>query len=607
MLLQNRPGQAWPSLNGASRQGSIKHPDHWPCENNLSRQKYSQDLAQCPVLLLAQLVAPPIQPGPVRLPAETAPQERQTQPADQPVLQPTLKPAPEDADELPTSGGAPALIPSWRPTVIGDSPYSKEEIEAVLKRCGKATPAKTLRACAAALTARFIKDGYVNTRVYTLPKPYPGALEVVMGVIAELQVESSDPELKAKVEKQLSPLLGSVLHIPTLEKALVEVRRGGVGKINGNMGRLGSDPTKAVVTLGVEAAPPTPLRGDFSIGNNGSPGNGEWRSNAVLLQNDFLKRGDTALLFFELKNDGQLELGSTLLSATYTYPLSDRWNLTGSIGYSHSNFVEFIGDPHKLNFRTLQGLIQVDTVFHQGRGLSWTGAAGISASRTDSFEGNASVPLVVGGGEDGWMRSGNVKLSTTVSGITGPAGWSANGYFLQGFPGLTNDEHLHNLDRLGIDVGEARAMGGLANLTLLAAPNVIFNLRGAGQVAFSSLPSSMGFSLGSDVGLIGLPGSIASGDSGWLAIGELIWTVWKNDKQQLQLIPYVGKGGIHTEIDDVTFDDQVGSGGLIARYTHGRWQVELGWVNTFETNDNPGIWNDWWLGNGIHTKLRYAF
>ena len=56
----------------------------------------------------------------------------------------------------------------------------------------------------------------------------------------------------------------------------------------------------------------------------------------------------------------------------------------------------------------------------------------------------------------------------------------------------------------------------------------------------------MGFSLGSDVGLIGLPGRIASGDSGWLAVGELIWTVWKNDKQQLQLIPYIGKVGIHT-------------------------------------------------------------
>ena len=119
----------------------------------------------------------------------------------------------------------------------------------------------------------------------------------------------------------------------------------------------------------------------------------------------------------------------------------------------------------------------------------------------------------------------------------------------------------------------------------------------------------MGFSLGSDVGLIGLPGSIASGDSGWLAVGELIWTIWKNEKdtQQLQLIPYVGKGGLHTEIDKVTLKDDVGSGGLIARYTQDRWQVELGWVNTFDTDDNPGFWNDWWLGHGVHTKLRYAF
>ena len=563
------------------------------------------------MLFLAQLVAPPIQPGPVRLPANTAPQQ-QTQPTDQPILDQGLTPTPTDPSkapqaEPPTSGVAPTLIPSWRPTIIGDSPYSTEEIKNVLQRCGKETPEETLNACAAALTAQFVKDGYVNTRVYTLPDPAPGALEIVMGVIAELQVESSNEELKAKVEDQLAPLLGSVLHIPTLEKALVKVRRGGVGEISGNMGRLGSDPTKAVVTLGVEAAPPTPLRGDFSVSNNGSPGNGEWRSNAVLLQQDLFKRTDTALLFLELKNDGQLELGSTLLSATYTYPLTDTWNLTGSLGYSHGNFVEFRGDQHKLNFRTLQGLIQVDTVFHQGDSLSWTGAAGISASRTDSFQGNSSIPLVVGGGEDGWMRSGNLKLSSTVSGITGPAAWNANGYFLQGFPGLTNDEHLHNLDQLGINVGEARALGGLANLTLLAAPNVTLNLRGAGQVAFSSLPSSMGFSLGSDVGLIGLPGSIASGDSGWLAVGELTWTVWKTDKQQLQLIPYIGKGGIHTELAGVTFEDQVGSGGLIARYTQDRWQVELGWVNTFETNDNPGVWNDWWLGNGVHTKLRYAF
>ena len=52
--------------------------------------------------------------------------------------------------------GAPTVIPSWRPTVVGDTPYAKEDIDTVLKSCGKATPAETLNACAAALTARFI-------------------------------------------------------------------------------------------------------------------------------------------------------------------------------------------------------------------------------------------------------------------------------------------------------------------------------------------------------------------------------------------------------------------------------------------------------------------
>ena len=143
------------------------------------------------MLFLAQLVAPPIQPGPVRLPATTAPQERPTQPADQFIRDPGLTPNQENA-EPPTAEASPTLIPSWRPTVIGDTPYSKEEIDTVLKNCGKATTAETLNACAAALTARFIKDGYVNTLVYTLSEPNPGSLEVVMGVIAELQVESSN-------------------------------------------------------------------------------------------------------------------------------------------------------------------------------------------------------------------------------------------------------------------------------------------------------------------------------------------------------------------------------------------------------------------------------
>ena len=67
------------------------------------------------------------------------------------------------------------------------------------------------------------------------------------------------------------------------------------------------------------------------------------------------------MLFLELDADGELELGSAVLSATYTYPLSDAWSLTGSFGYSYRRFVEFRKPAYDFSFRTLQGLVQLET------------------------------------------------------------------------------------------------------------------------------------------------------------------------------------------------------------------------------------------------------
>ena len=140
-----------------------------------------------------------------------------------------------------------------------------------------------LNACAAALTAQLIKDGYVNSRVYSSPTPAPGALEVVLGTIAELRITSDDDVLQQRVQQQLSPLIGQVLHLPTLEKALVKARRRGAGEIKGGMGRLGSDHQGRGDTQRVTGQP-EPLMGDFSLGNNGNIGSGEWRGVGTLLQ-----------------------------------------------------------------------------------------------------------------------------------------------------------------------------------------------------------------------------------------------------------------------------------------------------------------------------------
>ena len=117
----------------------------------------------------------------------------------------------------------------------------------------------------------------------------------------------------------------------------------------------------------------------------------------------------------------------------------------------------------------------------------------------------------------------------------------------------------------------------------------------------------MSFGLGSAVGLRGLPGSLIGGDSGYLATGEVVWTPWQKDEQKISLIPYLGIGGVHTATSVATLEDSIGVTGLIGRYQNGRWEAELGWVDTFKSNDNPGLWNDWILGHGLHTMLRYSF
>ena len=560
------------------------------------------------MLFLAQLVAPPLQPGPVRLPS-SAPQQRPKQDNaplfdSEPGSAPGAQPA-DDPETLDKKGSLP--LEDWRPDIQGKTPYSDAELITILSTCGKPTVQATLNACAASLTAQLIKDGYVNSRVYSSPTPEPGALEVVLGTIAELRITSDDDVLQQRVQQQLSPLIGQVLHLPTLEKALVKARRRGAGEIKGGMGRLGSDPTKAVVTLNVSPAKPEPLMGDFSLGNNGNIGSGEWRGVGTLLQKGLIQRGDTALLYIELNSDGDLELGSKVASATYTYPLSDTWSITGSFGISYRRFVEFRKPAYNFSFRTLQGLLQLEKVLTETDTLTWTAAAAFSTNRSDSYKSGRSFPLVAGGGLDGWSHSGFVKFSTNVGGISGPVFWNANTYLTQGIAGVTLDEHLHNLDLAGVSPGEARAIGGLGDVSWALSPTTSLNIRAAGQVAFARLPGSMSFSLGSDIGLRGLPGSLISGDSGYLGTSEVVWTAWQAGDQNLALIPFLGIGGIHTESTLGVFEDSIGVVGLIGRYRNGRWEAELGWVDSFNSDDNPGLWNDWILGHGLYTKVRFSF
>ena len=71
----------------------------------------------------------------------------------------------------------------------------------------------------------------------------------------ELHINSDEQQLQQKVRKRLANLLGQTLHLPSLQQQLQRLKQQSVvGSVSGSLGKLGSDPTQAVLTLTVTAA-----------------------------------------------------------------------------------------------------------------------------------------------------------------------------------------------------------------------------------------------------------------------------------------------------------------------------------------------------------------
>ena len=181
------------------------------------------------ILFLAQQVVPPLQPGPVRLPRTTI--KQRTTPARNPIFERTNRIDSDSPETDRYSKPWSSKPTTWTPDLVGDDFFTDDQLKNTFKTCRQTSVAETLNNCAAKLTALLLSKGYINSRIYVVRTPEPGALEVVLGRISEVNITSSDPELKAQVEKELNQLVGEVLHLPTLEKTLLRLRKRGSGQI----------------------------------------------------------------------------------------------------------------------------------------------------------------------------------------------------------------------------------------------------------------------------------------------------------------------------------------------------------------------------------------
>lgn len=563
------------------------------------------------LVLLAQLVAPPVQVGPVRLPASEAPEQRPapagapTAPAPALQIEPIPTPAPA-GDAQPAPAPAAPLAPA--PRIDGQLPLPAPELEKILAPCRAiADPTARLNACAAALNARLVSQGYINTRIFASPIPEPGRLEVVEGRLVELRVNGSDERLNRRIRRLLQPLQGEVLFLPRVERQLQLLRRQpGVGSLRGNLTRLGSDASQAVLVVQVTPGA-QPWQGEFSLRNDGNNGSGEYRAMASLLKPSLLLGGDTMLIYGEVNGNDSPQFGSLISSLSYSLPLNDQLALTTAFGFSRRNLIELPAEADGFSSSQYQGLAQLEWVFRETLSQRWSLVASLSGNRSNSYFEGKALPATI---QETISRpsSGYLRLGVSGNGVSNRLGWSGTAYLLQGIAAAVPAQQRQELAQVSIDPGRATAVGALVSAVWSFAPSWQLNLRAAGQLAFQPLLSSMQFSLGSDVGLRGLPGQLVSGDNGLLGTAETVWTFWQGRQQALQLVPFIGAGRVSTSLDQETLSDTVGSGGMLLRWLAAdQWSVELGWVDHFFTTDNPGPWNRWLLGEGLYVKLGYRF
>lgn len=468
-------------------------------------------------------------------------------------------------------------------------------------------PAARLQACAAALSSRLYADGYTNTRVYTRQDPPAGLLEVVEGRIAEVRVEGPDGRLNRRLRNLLLPLQGTVLRLPELEARVARLERlSGVGGIQASLNRLGSDPTRAVLVITVDSGR-RPLQGDLSLRNDGSPGSGQFRGLATLLQGDLVTSGDTLLLYGEANTDSQPDLGYSLASISYALPLGDRLQISGAFGASRRNLIEFNSPGPDLSFRQLQVLGQADYNLGETLNSRWFGFAGLSVNRTDGYLGARAFPLLLGSGADGWLRTGFLRFGLAAEGQGERISWSGSAYGLQGVAGLSTAEQLKNLGFYGIEPGRSRALGLQLSGVWRPARRWQLTLQAAAQQALNPLTGAMGIGLGSDNGLRGLPGQVISGDSGLLGETELSWSAWQHGQAEIQLVPFLGAGRVSSNLPEGVSSGDVGAGGVLVRWLQGQhWLLELGWVSQFG-GSSANLLQGWLLNNGLYSRISYRF
>ena len=137
-------------------------------------------------ILFAQLIEPPLQPSPVRLPEARPTETRPTYGDDKRILVAPAETRDQGQnDTIKSSEGRNQVLQE----VLNLTVYNENQLKTILNSCFSVEdPRERLDQCAAALTAQFRADGFINSRVYVSEEATGAVLIAKEGILSRWDI-----------------------------------------------------------------------------------------------------------------------------------------------------------------------------------------------------------------------------------------------------------------------------------------------------------------------------------------------------------------------------------------------------------------------------------
>ncbi len=432
---------------------------------------------------------------------------------------------------------AQSLVNLSKIEITGNTVFQTKELEKIVEPyLNKPLLAEEIINIRIVLTELYISKGYLNSGAF-LPEQdiSDGILEVqiVEGDLAKIEINQTRYTNAQRLERQLRSRIGTPFNVNQLESVLERLRR--QPTVDSVKASLSTGTASGLSILELNIKENSPASVILQVNNYNTPGFGEWQGNIAFNHESLLGIEDQLTLQYGITEGSDnwgaiysipLNLQDTRLEVSYVEGDSEIIEAPFADLNINSNSESFsVGFTHPL-------LWKPDEEFNIGISLD------LQESETFLFE---DQPFTFSeGAEDGKSKVTALRLRQDWIKSTSSSVFALNSEFSFGLGifGATVHESLP----------DSQFFTWRGQIQWLKAfdedRDIVSRIRLATQLTPSDLLSQEKFDLGGIRSVRGYESSIRTGDNGFVATGELQFSLLKEDWLNLSLIPFIDFGKV---------------------------------------------------------------